>query len=87
MGQNLNDDIKVDGIYISHLRDISIVEFQVGRTMYCRRKHGCVALCKTCLPLVEAAKLVKSSGVIPLKHLFCSQFQSKGYKSDKQFVD
>ena len=42
-----------------------------------------MSLCKTCLPLVEAAKLVESNGVIPLKHLFCSQFQSKGYKSDK----
>lgn len=42
-----------------------------------------MSLCKTCLPLVEAAKLVESNGVIPLKHLFCSQFQPKGYKSDK----
>jgi hypothetical protein len=79
----LTDGVKVDGIYKSHLRDISIVEFQVARTIYCKRKHGCLALCKTCLPLVEAAKLVESSGVIPLKVLFCSQFQSKGYKTDK----
>ena len=35
------------------------------------------------MPLVESAKRVESSGVIPLKHLFCSQFQTKGYKSDK----
>jgi benzoyl-CoA reductase/2-hydroxyglutaryl-CoA dehydratase subunit BcrC/BadD/HgdB len=35
------------------------------------------------LPLVETAKLVERSGVIPLKVMFCSPFQSKGYKSDK----
>lgn len=40
-------------------------------------------LCKTCLPLVEAAKPVEISGVIPLKKLFCCQFDSKAYKSDK----
>ena len=42
-----------------------------------------MSLCKTWLPLVQSAKLVESNGVIPLKHLFCSQFQHKGYKSDK----
>ena len=83
IGQNLTDGVKVNDIYKSHLRDISIVEFQVARSIYCQKKHGCMSLCKTCLPLVEAAKLVESNGVIPLKHLFCSQFQSKGYKSDK----
>ncbi len=83
MGQNLTDGVKVDGIYKSHLRDISIVEFQVARTIYCKRKHGSLALFKACLPLVEAAKRVESSCVIPLKHLFCSQFQTKGHKSDK----
>ena len=79
----MTDDVKVNGIYKSHLQDMSNVEFQVARSIYCKRKHGCLSLCKTCFPLVEAANLVESSGVIPLKHLFCSQFQSKGCKSDK----
>lgn len=36
-----------------------------------------------CLPLIEVAKQVEIQGVGSLKSLFCSQFGSKAYKSDK----
>ena len=84
VGQNLTDDVKVEGMHISLIRDLSLAEFQIARKMYCQEKHGCPLHCRMCSPLIEVAKQIEIQGVVSLKSLFCSQFGSKAlYKSDK----
>ena len=75
--------MKVEGMHISLITDLSLAEFQIARKMYCQEKHGWPLLCRMCLPLIEVAKQVEIQGVGSLKSLFCSQFGSKAYKSDK----
>ena len=79
----MTDDVKVEGMNTSLITDLSLAEFQIARKMYRQEKHGWPLLCRMCLPLIEVAKQVEIQGVGSLKSLFCSQFGSKTYKSDK----
>ena len=68
--------------YVSHIKDMSLSEFQIARKLYCQQ-HDVPSLplkCKTGLPLINAAKEVECKQIVKLRTLFCNHF-----KSSKEF--
>ena len=85
VGQNLTDNISCGGAYVSHIKDMSLSEFQVARKLYCQHQHvpSLPLKCDTCLPLINAAKEVECQQIVKLRTLFCNHFKSSSYKTDK----
>ena len=68
----------------SHIKDLTLDEFIVGRKIFCYKNHKKEDLvCKICQPFIDMAAEINSKGIVPLVSLYRKHHSNVAYKSDK----
>ena len=68
----------------SHIKDLTLDEFIVGRKIFCYKNHKKEDLvCKICQPFIDMAAEINSKGIVPLLSLYRKHHSNVAYKSDK----
>lgn len=70
-----------NGLYISHLNTVSLKEYVVYRSEYCRRYH--TSKCSECSNLVNMASHIDHEGILKVSEVYKRQFHESKYQSDK----
>lgn len=77
----LSQDYKVDNMYISHVKDLTLKEFKRGRKIYCHLQgHERQCYCRS---LINAAEEIERQNIFQLALVYQKHFNHRQYKSDK----
>ena len=80
---NLSDTDKnyQDGLYISQVNTVSLKEYVMYKSEYCRRYH--TSKCSECGNLINMAAHIDNEGILKVSEVYKKQFPKSKYQSDK----